>query len=95
MAALIEVFSKALDDVTSGYVRLRDDVISVSTHVRDMMHEITSRTSAHMKLGLMGMKKIIENSFLDGWRLIEQRTVTRLPVDFQDAISLFTRVADK
>ena len=95
MAALIEVFSKALDDVTSGYTALRDDIISVSTQVRDMMHEMTSRTSAHMKLGLMGMKKMIENGFLDGWRLIEQRTVTRLPVDFQDAISQFTRVANK
>ena len=61
----------------------------------EYLREMRMRVSAHVKLGLMGVKKMVENGFIDGWRVVEQRLMNRLLGEFTDTMVQFDRTVNR
>ena len=90
--SLIMLFLSTTENVTSEitnfHKNITDTIETAGLHMRAM----SARVSAHLKMGLMGMKKMIENGFIDGWRMLEQRSLGRLSSELYETIVQFDRI---
>ena len=90
--SFISAFSHSVDELTVGFAHLKEDITDTLEAVGLHMRTMSARASAHLKMGLMGMKKMIENGFIDGWRMLEQRSLGRLSSELFETIVQFDRI---